>query len=176
MELDEALREIERLKGEMKKFDGIDPTEITRDRQTLSDQLANTQRQFNEFKQQTEAEKAQLQQQLTYRDLKAGFDQAFVGSKGLQQYGDVLFTTAAPNLELKDGAIVTKDGKPLADVIASYQEKFPAMFAADQVGGSGATGSNTQPTTGGATTVTPNNGIISGVTPESVIKGDVKIQ
>jgi hypothetical protein len=178
MDLEAALARITELEGLLEKFKGIDPEQATRDRQTLTDQLANTQRQFNEFKVKTETEKTQLLSQITRRDIRTEFDKAFINSKGLAEYGDVLFQTAiaGDNLHLKDGTVMTRDGKPLTELLTTFQERYPAMFAAPAAGGSGATGSQTQSTPAGVKTVSPQNGVIAGVDAAAVIKGEVQIR
>lgn len=167
MELDDALKEIDRLKGELGKFEGIDPTQVKANQQTLSEQLNTTKSTLDSYKQSSEARIKDLEGQLTQRDIRSQFVNSYTGAKGLPEYGDVLFNALAGNFELKDGKVVDKTSqKPVEEAISDYRTKYPAMFAAEGDGsGSGSTGSTGQTETTGTKVVKAQNGIIQGVSP-----------
>lgn len=174
MDLEQALAEIENLKAKLSKFDGVDPDQVTRDRQSLSDQLANTQRQFNEFKAAAETEKQNLVNQLTAKEIQYKLNDALSAAGVLPEYRD-RFGDLSGAMELRDNQLWL-GGKEFNAI--ELREKYPALFAAVQDGaGSGATGS-TAVSSGGSSpqVVTSDNGIIAGVSPDAVLKGEVVIK
>jgi hypothetical protein len=174
MDLEQALAEIARLQSEAKKFEGIDPAAVQRDRQSLSEQLANTQRQFNEYKQTAEAEKTQLQGQLTQKDTGYHFRDALSAAGVLPEYRD-RFNDVAAGLKFEGGKLKTSEGNDFD--ASSLRTTYPAMFAAVSDGaGSGAGGSNGAPAANAAKVIEAKNGIITGVEPSAILKGEVVIK
>jgi chromosome segregation ATPase len=104
----------------------------------------------------------------------SAFDQALTAAGVLPQYRD-RFSDQMANLRWENGAVTTADGASLQDFAANLRSQYPALFAAEN-NASGAGVIPTGPTSAPAPrVVTPQNGIISGVSPESVLKGEVKI-
>ena len=103
-----------------------------------------------------------------------------VAVRGLSQagilgnYEDLLRPKVMDALEVgEDGTITAPD-----DLFTNLKEEYGAMFhATDAVGSGGQAASDPAPTPDdGVTTVTPNqNGVISGVNPKDVLKGNTKI-
>ncbi len=184
MDLEEALRklaekdqQLTQANEKLKQYEGIDPEQANRDRQSLSDQLANTQRQFNEYKQATtqqiEALTADFNTQLNQKDVAFNFSSALGSAGVLPEYRD-RFGDVAGSLKFEHGKLLNADGSEFNT--SSLREKYPAMFAAVGDGaGSGATGSTTAPTTQGTKTVKAENGVITGVDPADMIGGKVVI-
>lgn len=173
-ELEQLRQQVATLTGQLEKFQGIDPDQVTRDRASLSDQLANTQRQFNDFKQQTEAEKSQLQQSLQQKDVGYHFRDQLAAAGVLPEYRD-RFNDVANGLKFEGDKLLTADNQPFD--AGSLRQKYPAMFAPiGDAAGSGATGSNTTATGNQPKVVNPQNGVISGVDPAAILNGSVVIK
>lgn len=173
-ELEQLKAQVATLTGQLKKFEGINPDEVVSDRTSLSEQLAHSQRQFNEFKQQTEAEKTALQQQLQQKDTGYHFRDQLASAGVLPEYRD-RFNDVSNGLKFEGDKLLTQDNQPFD--AGSLRTKYPAMFApiAD-ASGSGASGSNATPTANQPKVVTAQNGVISGVDPAAVLNGSVVIK
>lgn len=173
-ELEQLKQQVASLTDQLKKFEGIDPDTVTRDRTSLSEQLSNTQRQFNEFKQQSEAEKTALQKQLQQKDVDYHFRDQLASAGVLPEYRD-RFNDLAASLQYDADKLQTSGGEPFD--VASLRDKYPAMFAPVAApAGSGATGSNATPTSNQPKVVNPSNGVISGVDPAAILDGSVVIK
>lgn len=151
---------ISTLRAELKKYEGIDPDQA----RTALTQLPTLQ----------EANRT-LADQVNMGKIDSAVSQAVSGS--LSQYAPLLATNARGLLQVNDkGEVVSSDGRSVADINAQLRTQYPAMFQADVV----PAGSGTAPSTGSATpppasVVNAPNGIISGVSPDDIIKGNVKI-
>lgn len=142
---------------------------------TLAEQVSALQGQLAQTQTQYEAEKQQLTGQLTQRDIRQAFVNAYGGSKGLPEYADVLYAHLGANLQLSDGNVLTKDGKPLDVAIAAARSQFPAMFAPDNVAaGSGVSPSPRSNGSNGARVVKANDAeAVRGINPDDLMSGKV---
>ena len=186
MELEQALKEIETLKSQLKQFDGIDLDQVGRDRKSLSDLVAAKDRELADLKALSAKQKAEgdqaiasVQAQITRRDIQGEFNKQFGVAKGLSEYQEVLFTTAiaGDNLKLENGVVTTTDGKPLSELLDVFRKSYPAMFAPENDhAGSGSTGSNTTTKSGVQTIKGSDLAAISSLNPEDVANGKVVIE
>lgn len=173
MDLEQALQEIDRLKGDLAKFDGINPTEVQRQSQTLTEQLAATRQELNQLKQTSTQTIADLQTQLTQKDVGMQFNNALSQAGVLPQYRNLLDNVAG-SLKLENGKLVSQDGKPFD--AASLRTQYPAMFAPEaDASGNGASGSSGNSGSSESKAVNSTNGVVSGVDPADVLAGTVSI-
>jgi hypothetical protein len=138
---------------------------------TLAEQVATLQTQLAQSQSQFEVERQQLTGQLTQRDIRSAFVTAYGGSKGLPEYADVLYAHVGGSLQLADGKVVTSDGKSLDQAIAQAREKFPAMFAPDNVAAGSGLSASTAIANPGARVVSAAN--LKGVSAEDLVSGKV---
>lgn len=173
MDLEQALQEIDRLKGELGKFDGINPTEVQRQSQTLTQQLADTRRELSELKDTSTKTIAGLQGQLTQKDVNLHFNNALAEAKVLPEYRN-LFDGMAGSLKFENGKLLNQDGQPF-DALA-LRTQYPAMFAPQSdASGSNASGSSGNSGSSESKAVNSANGVVSGVDPADVLAGTVSI-
>lgn len=141
---------------------------------TLAEQVASLQGQLAQTQSQYEAERQQLTGQLTQRDIRSAFVNAYGGSKGLPEYADVLYAHLGVNLQLADGKVVTKEGKPLEVAIAAARSQFPAMFAPENVAaGSGVSASSSNGSSSPRLVKASDVDAVRGVSPDDLASGKV---
>lgn len=148
------------LRSDLKRYEGIDP-EAAR---TALSQIPTLQ----------EANKA-LSDKLNISTIDNAVSQVVTGA--LPQYSGLLASNARGLLQVNDkGEVVSSDGKSLADLGNQFRTQYPAMFVAETAPvGSGAAATTTSATPPPASVVDAPNGIISGVSPDAIIGGQVKI-
>ena len=141
---------------------------------TLAEQVAALQGQLAQTQTQYETERQQLTGQLTQRDIRSAFVNAYGGSKGLPEYADVLYAHLGANLQLSDGKVVTKEGKPLDVAIAAARSQFPAMFAPENVAaGSGVSPSSSNGSSSVRLITASDTEAVRGVNPDDLVSGKV---
>ncbi len=141
---------------------------------TLAEQVASLQSQLAQSQTQFEADRQLLTGQLTQRDIRQAFVNSYGGSKGLPEYADVLYAHLGANLQLSDGKVVTKDGKPLETAIAAARAQFPAMFAPENVAaGSGVSGSVSRQNGGVRVVNAADTEAVKAVDPNDLVTGKV---
>lgn len=173
MDLEQALQEIQRLQGELKKFEGINLTDVQQQSQTLTEQLATTRRELEQLRQSSEKTIADLQGQLQQKDVSLHFGNALASANVLPEYRD-RFNDVANSLKVEGDKLLTQDGQPFD--AASLKSKYPAMFAPDaDASGSNASGSSGTAGSSESKAVNSTNGVVSGVDPADVLAGTVSI-
>jgi hypothetical protein len=177
MTLEEALVKIAELEAITRKFEGIDPETVNSDRKTLSQQLQvketqlqKREQEFQKLQQQLEQLKSDHEKQISQKEAQFQFSRELSQVGVLPEYSD-RFSDVVPNLEFKEGKFFQGDTE---FKVASLKEKYPAMFLASVPSGSGATGSTGQPGTS-LKSFQAKDGIVSGVDPDDVLSGKVKI-
>jgi len=141
---------------------------------TLAEQVASLQSQLAQSQTQFETDRKLLTGQLTQRDIRQAFVNSYGGSKGLPEYADVLYAHLGANLQLSDGKVVTKDGKPLETAIAAARSQFPAMFAPENVAaGSGVSGSVSRQNGGVRVVNADDTEAVKAVDPNDLVTGKV---
>lgn len=154
-------------------YQGIDPQAA----RTAIQQLEQRQTQDNQL-QTVAGERDQLQ--TTVGDLQGQLTDSrkqFTALKGLSaagirpEYEELLLPQVTSGLELaENGEIKTPDG-----LYDGFKQKYPAMFFAEDGAGTGGAAGDGNGSTEETQQVTANGGVVSGVNPDDVLSGKVKV-
>ena len=168
-----VLGQLDTLEQTVKPYEGLDPQAARDAIAAMQTRAANDQQIQSVTAQRDEAlataQTAQDQALTAQKELHAV--RGLVGAQVRPEYESLLLPTVLTALEVgQDGAIAPKEG-----LWEDLKVKYPAMFYAEDGGGTGTdTGEGSTGTKG--TPVPVTNGIISGVDPGAVLTGGVLVQ
>lgn len=153
-------QEVAGLNQQLKTFEGISPDEARAAMSRLGE---------------LESSNKTLTDRLHARDIDLAVSQVTGGA--LPQYSPLLSSNVRGLLQIDEkGNVVSTDGRSLDALSQEYRQKYPNMFAADSVPtGAGVTSSAAPAPAPGASVVDAPNGIIQGVDPDAILKGEVTI-
>lgn len=138
--LDETRKEADKLKAQLRDREEKEALAS----KSLAEQVSLLQQEKQNILKELAEKEASFNSQLQRRDITFEFTRTLTNAGVLPNYEKLLLSTHASDLEVKDGKVATRDGKPLADFVNDLRTQYSAMFQpVSDASGDGATGSTT---------------------------------